>query len=115
MPAYDNPPHSVNTYTSSVSRDLGGGTTVSYAVADSSVPCSINTASASEVEFYRRKDIVVTHTVAFLASALTTTLVKGMRIVTADRSESYHIRGIRRGRAYGSVPAFVYADCEQAL
>jgi hypothetical protein len=116
MALYDAPPpHSVTTYTVSVSRDAGGGTSLSYSSAQAAVPCSINTASASEREIFAQQGIVVTHTVGFLASVLTTALTRGMKLVTSDTSESYHVRGISKGRAYGNIPAFVYAYCEQQL
>lgn len=115
MALWDNPPHRVTVYTGAASRDLGGGTKITYSAGQAAVPCSINTAGATEVEFYARQDILVSHTVAFLASTLTTVLVEGMKLVTDDRSESFEIVGIRRGRAYGSIPALFYADCRQAL
>ena len=37
------------------------------------------------------------------------------KAVSDDRSESYHIVGIRYGRAYGGVPAFVYLTVNQQL
>lgn len=115
MALHDDPPHSVNTYTVVSSADNGGGTTLTYTLAQSAVPCSINTASANEQQLFAQQGIVVTHTVGFLASKLTTELTRGMKLVTADRSESYHVRGISKGRDYGSIPTFVYAYCEQQL
>lgn len=115
MPLWSNPPHAVTVYTSAPSRDSGGGTKITWSSLQSAVPCSINTASSTEQELYARRDIVVTHTVAFLSSALTTALAKGQKLIADDTSTSFHIRGIRRGRAYGNVPAFTYADCEQVL
>lgn len=115
MPLYDSPPHRVTTYNVTSGTDTGGGTSLSYAAAQSSVPCSINTASASERDLFAQSNIVVTHTVAFLTATLTTQLTPGMKLVTTDRSESYHVHGISRGRAYGTVPAFTYAHCEQIL
>lgn len=115
MALYSLPPHRVTVYTSDASRDGGGGTEIEWTVFQAAVPCSINTASANEAEYYARRDIAVSHTVAFLASVLSTPLTEGMKLISDDRSENYHIRGIRYGRAYGSIPAFLYADVEQAL
>lgn len=115
MALYDAPPHTVSTYSVASSTDSGGGTTLAYTLAQSGVACSINTASSSEREQFAQQGIFVTHTVAFLASKLTTELTRGMKLVTSDRSETYHVRGISHGRAYGTIPAFVYAFCEQQL
>ena len=115
MALHDNPPHTVDTYTCASGTDSGGGVTLTYTVADSAVPCSINTASASTVEMYAQQGMRVSLTVAFLASALTTTLTRGMKLITGDTAKSLHIEGIRQGRAYGSIPAFVYADCSEQL
>lgn len=115
MALWSNPPHRASTYTVASSRDDGGGVALTYTLAQSAVPCSINTASASTVERFAQEGITVTHTVAFLSSALTTALTRGMKLVADDTSKSYHVRGIRQGRAYGSVPAFVYADVEEQL
>lgn len=114
MPLWDNPPHLVTSYTVDVSR-TGGGTTLSYTSAQSSIPCSINTASASEVALYAQQNIVVTHTVAFLSAALTTSVTRGMKLVAGDTSLAFYVKGIRSGRAYGGVPAMTYCDCEQVL
>lgn len=115
MPLYDNPPHAVNTYTVASTQDTGGGTGLTYTLAQSSVPCSINTSSSSERELFAQQGIVVTHRVAFLSSVLTTPLTRGMKLVATDNSASYHVRGISTGRAYGNVKAFTYADCEEQL
>lgn len=115
MALFDNPPHAVSTYTGAPTRDGGGGTTLTYTLAQAAVPCSINTASASERELFLQDGIVVTHTVAFLAAALTTPLARGMKLVAGDTSATFHVKGISAGRAYGGVPAFTYAYCEQQL
>lgn len=112
MALWENAPHSVDTHSVTSGADDGGGVELTYTVAQSSVRCSINTVSAAEQLRYAQMQIFVTHTVAFLSSDLTTALTKGMKLVATDTSESYHIRGIRKGRAYGSVPALTYADCE---
>ena len=136
MALYDNPTHLVSIYSVASTRDLGGGTQLTYTLRSDALPCIINTLSSSEREMYAQQGIEVTHTIAFLARKLPQesflasagqlmgilgltypepTLSRGSMIVTNDRSESYHVRGIRSGRAYGSIPAFVYADCEQIL
>lgn len=112
---YDSPTHAVTSYTLATARDAGGGTTYTYSSAQAAIPCIINTASASTQELFAQQGIRVTHTVAFLASAVTTTLVRGMKLVADDTSVSLHVEGIRQGRAYGNIPAMVYADCSQIL
>jgi hypothetical protein len=115
MALHDNPPHRVAHYTSASGTDTGGGVTITYTLAQSAIPCSINTASSSEQERFAQQGMTVTHTVAFRSSVFTTVPVRGDKIITADRTESYHVRGISYGRAYGNVPAFVYLYCEQQL
>ena len=115
MALHDNPPHRVTTYTVASSRDTGGGTTLSYTAADSALPCSIDTAGASERETFGQQGIVVTHKIGILTSAITTAVVRGMKVVTDDRSESYHVRGVSAGRSYGSIPAFTYLFCEMQV
>ena len=112
---YNNPPHRVALYTSASGTDAGGGVVLNFSLAQSAIPCSINTASSNERDLFAQMGITVTHTVAFLASEFTTTPKRGDKLVTADRTESYHVRGIRYGRAYRKVPAFIYLDCEQQL
>lgn len=113
MALYDDPPHECSTFTVATAR-VGGGDKNTYTLAQSGCKCSINTASASEQTKFAMQKIVVSHTVAFLASVLTTPLVPGMKLV-ADDGSTYHVRGISTGRAYGGVPAFVFAHCEQQL
>lgn len=115
MPLWNNPPHRITLLSSVSGTDAGGGTSVTYTSAQAAVPASINTASASEVEMFSQQGIQVSHTVAILASALTTVPLRGWKVTTDDRSESYHIEGIRHGRAYGRVPAFVYLQVRQIL
>lgn len=111
---YDSPTHSVTSYSLSTARESGGaGTAYTYTSAQSAVPCIVNTASASTQELFAQQGIRVTHTVSFLASALTTTLTRGMKLVADDTGVSLHVEGIRQGRAYGNIPALVYADCSQ--
>lgn len=113
---YHNPPHTCSHFApAGHTRDSAGGTTLTYpgSATQADVPCSINTAGASEVERYAQDGIVVTHTVAFLGRVLTSALVRGSKLTSG--SSSFHVRGIRTGRAYGGVPAFTYADCEEVL
>ncbi len=112
---WDNPPHSIALYSVTSGADTGAGVLPTYTVAQSGIPCSINTTSASTQTLYAQSNIVVSHTIAILASVLTAVPVPGWKAQTTDRSESYHILGIRHGRAYGNVPAFVYLDCDQIL
>lgn len=113
MPLYAAPPHRVSVYTAASGTDAGGGVELTYTLSQSAVPCSVNTASASEVERFAQQGQVVTHTVAFLSSVLTAGVARGAKLVTDDRSESYHVKGVSAGRAYGNVPAFTYCFCEQ--
>jgi molybdopterin synthase catalytic subunit len=116
MALHDNPPHRVTTYTSVTDNDDGGGgTALTFTTAQSALPCSIDTASASERELFAQQGIVVTHKIGILTSAITTAIVRGMKVVTDDRSESYHVRGISAGRSYGSIPAFTYLFCEMQV
>ena len=115
MALHDSPPHSVNTYTVESSRDSGGGTVLSYTLAQSALACSIDTAGASEQLLFAQQNIVVTHKIGVLTSAITTPITRGMKVVTADRGESYHVRGISPGRSYGGVPPFTYLFCELQL
>lgn len=115
MALYTNPPHSVTLYTVNSSRDAGGGTLLTYTLAQSGVACSINTASATEIEQYAQKNIRVSHTVAFLSSTLSSTPTRGMKVVADDTSGVFYVRGIRSGRAYGGIPAFTYLDVEESL
>lgn len=115
MALYDSPEHRVTTYSLASGRDAGGGNTAAYTAVDSAVPCTINTASASTVEKYAQDQIQVSHTVSFLLAALATPLTRGMKLVAADSSASFHVEGIRTGRAQGSIPALLYADCREIL
>lgn len=115
MALHDDPPHRVDTYTLTTSTDAGGGVVQNFALAQSALPCSIDTATADEQERFARMQQVVTHKVGILTSKLTTALTPGMKLVTTDRAETYHVKGLAGGRAYGTIPAFTYAFCEQLL
>jgi hypothetical protein len=115
MALYDDPPHSCATYTVTSGADTGGGVALTYALAQSGVACSINTASASTVEMYAQAQVTVTHTVAFLSSVLTTPITRGMKLIAGDSGGSFHVEGIRAGRQYSGVPAFTYCDCRELL
>lgn len=115
MALYDSPPHRVATYSVTAARDAGGGETLTYTLVQSGVPASISTASAATQELFAQQGIRVSLTAAFLASVLTTALTRGMKLVAADSGASFHVEGIRTGRAYGPIPAFVYADCSELL
>lgn len=115
MALFDAPPHAVATYSVDTSRDAGGGETLAYTLVQSAVPCSINTASAATQELFAQQGIRVSHTVAFLSSALTTAVTRGFKLVAADTGASFKVEGIRAGRAYGRVPALLYCDCSELL
>lgn len=114
MALFDNPPHSCSTYTVVSSTDTGGGAALTYTLAQSAVPCSVNTASANTVALYDQQQIRVSHTVGFLSSVLTTALTRGMKLV-ASEGGTFRVEGIRTGRAYGGIPAFTYADVSELL
>lgn len=111
---WDNPPHTCSTYTVTTSRDGGGGTANSYTLAQTGLPCLINTAGASEVERFAQQGITVTHTIGTKASLATTTFTRGMKVVD-ESGNSYHVRGIRYGRAFRGIAPLLYLDCEQQL
>lgn len=115
MALYDSAPHACATYSVNATRDAGGGETLAYTLVQSAVPCSINTASSSTQELFSQQGIQVSHTVAFLASVLTTAITRGFKLVAADTGASFKVEGIRAGRAYGRIPAFVYCDCSELL
>lgn len=116
MELWLNAPHTCDIYTSASGTDAGGGTTLTYTIAQSSVPCSINSASASEQLRFAQQNQVVTHTVAFLSEVLNVTLTPGMKLVGQD-GESLHIKGINTGFAYAEldIPALTYCYCESLL
>ena len=115
MALHHNPPHRVTSHTVVSSTDGGGGVTLTYTAAQSAIPCSINTASASERVLFAQQGMVVTHTIAILSSAITTPIVRGMKVVADDTGLSFHVNGISAGRSYGNIPAFTYLHCEQQL
>jgi hypothetical protein len=115
MALFDSPPHSVSTYTVAAARDSGGGEALTYTLAQSGVACSVNTASAATQEMFAQQNIRVTHTVAFLSSVLTTAITRGMKLVASDSGGAFKVEGIRSGRAYSGIPAFVYCDCSELL
>lgn len=115
MALHDDPPHRSSISTLTTGTDLGGGVTHTFTTAQSDIPCSINAASSSEVERFARMQITVSHTVAYLASAMSVALAPGMKITNDRTSAAYHVHGIRSGEAYGSIPRFVYADVQELL
>ena len=109
---WDDPPHVCSVWSLTTTRDDGGGVTNTYALSQSNIPCLINTASASEVERFAQMNIVVTHTIGFLGTAVT--LARGYKITDSD-GNSYHVHGIRTGRSFIAIPGLTYAECEQVL
>lgn len=112
---WDDPEHRVTIYSVTSGTDAGGGVTLTYSSLQAAVPCQINTASSSTREQYAREQVTVTHTVSFLKSAVTTTFAPGMKLVADDTGASYHVKGIRNGRALMDVPAFLFIDAEEML
>ncbi len=115
MALHDNPPHRITTYTVAPSRDAGGGTVLTYTAAQSALPCSIDTASASEQLMFGQQGMLVTHKIGILTSAITTAVTRGMKAVADDTGLAFHVEGIAAGRAYGTIPAFTYLFCSQVL
>lgn len=115
QPLYANPPHRVTIYKSASARDSAGGTNLTYSVRQAAVPCSIATASGSEQDRFSQMNLTITHRVAFLSSTLTDGVLVGDKLVADDTGDTYHVRGISRGRSYGTIPAFTYVDVEQLL
>jgi hypothetical protein len=117
MPLYDNPRHRVSSYSvSATTRDVGGGSPLTPTLVQSAIPVSINTVSAAEQDLFAQQGIVVTHTVGVLSSLLATTVERGWKLVD-ESGNTYHIEGIRSGRASpnGSIPALTYFACRQQL
>lgn len=114
---HDSPPHSVTLYTTTNTKDAGGGRSSAFTSAQAGVPCLINTASAGTQLRYAQQQIVVSHTIGILSSVLTTTPGPGWKVVADDTSGVFMVRGIRSGRvsALGGIPALTYLDCEQVL
>lgn len=115
MALYDDPPHRISTYTVASTRDTGGGTALSYTLAQSGVPCSINKESAGERLLYAQQNIAVTHTVAILPSVLTRSITRGMKVVDESDGTSFHVLGVNGGQAYGTIPELLYLSCQEIL
>lgn len=114
MPLFDDPEHSVAIHgPPTVTQDDAGGDVIAWpTVRAAAVPCSINLTGASTQDRFGQPGVVVTHVVAFGEGV---SVQRGDRLVCDDTGEVLHVLGIRRGRAYGSVPALLYCDCEQVL
>lgn len=110
---WDNAPHRCNTYTASSTTDAGAGTVITYTLAQSDVPCLINTSGANERELFAQMGVVVTHRVSFKTSVLAVPLARGMKIVSGG--DVFHVKAINGGLAFLGVPPLVYAECEQQL
>lgn len=112
---WDNPEHRVTIFSVTSGVDAAGGVQLTYSSLQAAVPCQINTASSSTREQYAREQVTVSHTVSFLKSVVTTAFAPGMKLVADDTGASYHVRGIRSGRALMSVPPLLYLDCEEII
>lgn len=112
---WDNPPHLCTIQSVASGTDAGGGVTLTTTDVQTGVKCSINTASASTRLEFAQDQIAVTHTIAFLTSDLTVTPQRGWQLTADDTGVKYLIQGIRRGRAYGPVPAFTYIEVSELL
>jgi hypothetical protein len=112
---WDNPTHRITLQSVASGSDTGAGVSLTYSTEQSNVPALINTASATERELFAQQGMICTHTIGLLASALTSIPERGWKVMTDDRSESFHVLGIRHGRRFMQIPSFVYLDCEQQL
>lgn len=110
IPLYDNPPHRCDIYSSSSTTDSGGGTGISYTIAQASVPCFAPTISSSEQERFNQTQLVTQHEIHFKTSTLTVTLVRGMKIIVSGAS--LHITGIVVNPAAGGVPSLAKVTAE---
>jgi hypothetical protein len=119
MLLWDRPAHRCALYSVASSRDGGGGTTLTYTLEQSAIPCSVNTSGANESELFGQQNQSVSHTVGIRSEVLNVTPVPGWKIVVADLSISLHIEGIRRGRTppsgLGLLPAVYYFACRELL
>lgn len=117
MALYDDPPMQATIYgPPTSSRDSAGGTNITWGtVRQSGVSASINTLSGSEIERFAQMGLTVSHRVGVLSSKLSNSVQVGDKIVADDTGESYHVKSIERGRAYGGVPSFTYLNVEQLL
>lgn len=115
MALYDDPPHRITLSRAPTTKDSSGGINIAYTVAQSDVPCIINTASASTVEMYAQQQIAVSLTIGILSEVLTTTPQPGWKAVTDWNGKSAKILGIRSGLEMGTIPELTYLDCSQFL
>jgi len=100
MPLYDaaTSPHTVTILAATSSTDAGGGVSVSYATRTSGVKGYLNATSASERAIFSQMGMVVDATF----STTDVTAQRGDKLTYG--SQSYHIRGIRKTEAVGSIP-----------
>lgn len=117
MALHDNPPHRITIYgPPTAARDAGGGETITWGTTrQAAAPASINTASASTRELFAQQGIVVSHTIGLLTATLTSDVARGDKVTADDTGDTYIIRGISKGRAYGGIPPFTYLQVEQQL
>lgn len=106
-------PHRADISNQTSGTDDGGGVTATFTVAQSSVPCRENITGSSERELFGQTGMVVTATISFLTSTLTTTIQRGTKIVTNGRT--YHVRGITVSQGQGTIPSITRTTCEQQL
>lgn len=113
MPLWDGSrlTHTADLYTVTSSTDAGGGVTLAYTLAQSSIKCIANSVSASEQARFAAMQIIVTHRVSFLTSDFTTTPARGMKLVV--NGNTLHIKGINSNQAMGTIPALTEILCEQ--
>lgn len=115
MALYDNPPHRVTSSSVAHTKDTDGGDVAAFTTVQAGIPCIINTASGSEQALFAAQNLVVTHMIAVLSSALTTPLARGMKLTDGDTGANYHVEDLRAGREMGNIPAFTYAGVRQIL
>lgn len=106
-------PHLATIKSATTGKDDGAGTTITYSVAQDNVPCRENITGSSTRDMFARQQVVVSATISFLTSTLTTALVPGMKIETNGRS--YHVTGITLSQGQGTIPSITRAMCEDQL
>ncbi len=117
MPIYNHPPHRCTILgPPTATTDSSGGEVIAWPTTrQAAVPCIINTASASEQMLFAQQGIAVSHTISILSASLTSAVARGDKVTADDSGASYHIEGIRAGRAMGGVPAFTYLQVREML
>lgn len=91
--------------------------TLTFSLAQSAIPCSIDTMSSSEREMFAQQGMIVSHRVGIRSELLSTAVKRDDQFRPDDTGAIYTIRGISAGRAYAElgIPAFTYLMCDEQL